>query len=288
MNREDIQQNPRAVIEQIFRDSMRSADNSMNLEVDEPSWESFLLGYAAGEDPLFIDFKRAVGEEHLTPAEIFNLTYPDNPASPEELTVLGWVLPQREATKKDNREQKSFPAERWCRSRKWGEIFNHGLRNNIPKILGDLGVDAVAPMASPHWKRFDNQGTFIFYSNWSERHACYAAGLGTFGLCDGLITAAGKAHRCGSLVARIRIEATPRPYTRHREYCSFFVDGSCGACISRCPVGAITEKGHDKTICCEYVSNVTRAHSREFFGIDIEGCGLCQTGVPCEGKIPKT
>jgi hypothetical protein len=43
----------------------------------------------------------------------------------------------------------------------------------------------------------------------------YAAGLGTFGLCDGLITARGKAMRTGSVVARLEIDASPRPYDDH-------------------------------------------------------------------------
>ena len=33
---------------------------------------------------------------------------------------------------------------------------------------------------------------YAYASTWSERHAAYAAGLGTFGLSDGLITAAGQ------------------------------------------------------------------------------------------------
>jgi len=35
-------------------------------------------------------------------------------------------------------------------------------------------------------------------SSWSERHAAYAAGLGTFSLNDALITPKGIAHRLGS------------------------------------------------------------------------------------------
>ena len=91
-----------------------------------------------------------------------------------------------------------------------------------------------------------NSERFSYASSWSERHAAHAAGLGTFGLCDGLITAKGKAMRVGSVVAKISIEPTPRPYADHRAYCLFFADGTCGKCIDRCPVRAITESGHDK------------------------------------------
>ena len=67
---------------------------------------------------------------------------------------------------------------------------------------------------------------YVFASLLSERHAAYAAGLGTFGLCDGLITPKGKAMRCGSVVARIQIAATPRPYEDHHAYCLFYAKGN--------------------------------------------------------------
>ena len=91
--------------------------------------------------------------------------------------------------------------------------------------------------------------------------------------------------RVGSVVARIAVPPTPRPYTDHRAYCSFFADGSCGECIGRCPVGAITQAGHDKLKCSAHVSS-TSAFVREHYGFEGYGCGLCQTGVPCESGIP--
>jgi len=76
-----------------------------------------------------------------------------------------------------------------------------------------------------------------FASAWSERHVAYASGLGTFGLCDGLITPKGKAMRCGSVAAQIQVPPTPRPYQDHHAYCLHFSQGSCGLCITRCPSG---------------------------------------------------
>ena len=139
-------------------------------------------------------------------------------------------------------------------------------------------------MLSPHFES-KKGGPFVFSSTWSERHAAYAAGLGTFGLCDGLITPLGKAIRVGSVVARISMPATPRPYTDHHTYCLFYSDGSCGECIDRCPAGAVSEQGHDKLRCREHL-NHTRPYVLEQYGFEGYGCGLCQTGVPCESKIP--
>ncbi len=150
--------------------------------------------------------------------------------------------------------------------------------------LKEAGYDSVAPMISPLWKGVKSE-KYGFASTWSERHAAYAAGLGTFGLSDALITPKGKAMRTGSLIIDAVITPTPRPYKDHNEYCLYLMDGTCGACIQRCPIGAISEKGHDKELCNKYV-NMTKQYVPKHYGFDGYGCGLCQTGVPCESQIP--
>ena len=130
-----------------------------------------------------------------------------------------------------------------------------------------------------------NSQRFGFASSWSERHAAHAAGLGTFGLCDGLITARGKALRAGSVVAKITMPITPRPYDDHHAYCLYFAEGTCGKCIDRCPVRAISIAGHDKQRCRKHLQ-ASRDYVTETFGFVGYGCGLCQVGVPCESGIP--
>jgi epoxyqueuosine reductase len=49
--------------------------------------------------------------------------------------------------------------------------------------LGEAGYPAVAPVLSPEWEWRESE-RHVFASNWSERHAAYASGLGTFGLCQ--------------------------------------------------------------------------------------------------------
>jgi epoxyqueuosine reductase QueG len=93
--------------------------------------------------------------------------------------------------------------------------------------------------------------------------------------------------RTGSVVAQISISPTPRPYTDHHEYCLFFTKGVCGKCISRCPVGAISEAGKDKELCSKHILPVTKDYVISNYAFDGYGCGLCQTKVPCESKIPK-
>jgi len=261
-----------------------SSYNTMRNETAEAAWDSALVGFASGADPIWQQYKEYVGAFHWTPWEVFNQHCPEEPAGPDELAVVSWVLPQREVVRKANRRSKKYPSEEWARIRVYGEEFNVALRRHVAKSLKQGGHAAIAPMLVSNWT-IVNSERFSYASSWSERHAAHAAGLGTFGLCDGLITAKGKAMRVGSVVAKISIEPTPRPYADHRAYCLFFTDGTCGKCIDRCPVRAITESGHDKMKCRQHLAR-SREYVKKTYKFEGYGCGLCQVGVPCEAGIP--
>jgi epoxyqueuosine reductase QueG len=243
------------------------------------------VGFSRGNDPLYDAYKDHVGPFYLTPWEIFAVTFRDLSVKPEELAVISWILPQTEATKADNRRENFYPSERWARARIFGEEVNKKLREHVVASMESEGYQVVAPSLTPQFSvRISPK--YGLASTWSERHAAYASGLGTFGLCDGLITPVGKAMRTASVVARIQVPPTPRPYRDHQEYCLFFTKGICGICIKRCPVGAITEAGKDKSTCRKHLFPVTKDYVTSEYGFDGYGCGLCQTKVPCESKIP--
>lgn len=262
-----------------------SPENTLQGPFDEKAFENPLVGFSRGDDPLYEDYKMHVSAYHWTPHEIFTQTFPGLDVKAAELSVISWVLPQTTATKKDNRKESTYPAERWARARIFGEEVNVKLRKHVVAKLQTAGYKAVAPMLSPHWE-WKKSDQFVYASTWSERHAAYASGLGTFGLCDGLITLRGKAMRTGSVVACIPLQPTDRPYTDHHEYCLFYSKGICGKCIDRCPAAALSEIGHDKIKCRQYLKPVTEDYVKTHYGFDGYGCGLCQTKVPCESKIP--
>jgi epoxyqueuosine reductase QueG len=201
------------------------------------------------------------------------------------LTVISWVLPATPHTRHDQAAEIKRPSARWVGVRHHGEHFNDALRRHVVDKLSDAGIQAVAPVLAPFWSK-SSQGPYAPCSNWSERHAAYAAGLGTFGLCDGLITPVGKAMRTGSVVARVSIAPSPRPYTDRHAYCLFYSHGTCGKCMARCPINAISETGHDKTKCRQYTHVTMNAFIRKTYGISTYACGLCQAGVPCADHIP--
>jgi epoxyqueuosine reductase len=273
-------------IERIIKDFIqKSPENTLQNKANDRAFDEPLVGFSSGNDPIYKTYQEVVGPFHWTPMQIFAHTFEEMTVTPEELTVISWILPQTSATKADNRKQSTYPAERWARARIFGEDVNEKLRKHVVAILQENGYPALAPVLSNQWER-KNSERYVFASTWSERHAAYAAGLGTFGLCDGLITPKGKAMRTGSVVARIKIKPTRRPYTDHHAYCLFYTQGICGKCISRCPVGALSQAGHDKIKCRNHIRPATADYVKAHYGFDGYGCGLCQTKVPCESKIP--
>ncbi|HMK51763.1 MAG TPA: epoxyqueuosine reductase [Thermodesulfobacteriota bacterium] len=248
-------------------------------------WETPLVGFASGEDPLFGRYKKIVGEFHFTPQEIFELTFGGRKPS-KDLSVISWVLPTSEDIRKSNRKETRYPSLLWAHARDFGEQFNVKLRDHLVSLLKKRGHKAVAPMNSPFWKRLRSPEVGIA-SNWSERHIAYACGLGAFGLSDGLITAKGKAMRLGSVVVDLRLKPSEKIYPHHKANCLYYFNKTCKTCASRCPAGAITEKGHDKDKCFEYTYSVVGETKKTEYGVTIAGCGLCQTKVPCEFEIPK-
>lgn len=248
-------------------------------------WDTPLVGFASGDDPLFKRYKQIIGRFHFTPQEIFDLTFGQS-KQPRRLSVISWVLPASEDIRKSNRKENKYPSLLWAHARDFGEQFNIKLRNHLSSLLKKEGYKAVAPMNSRHWKRLKS-ARVGWASNWSERHAAFACGLGAFGLSDGLITAKGKAIRVGSVVTDLPLKPSDKIYPHHQANCLYYFNNTCETCATRCPAGAITSKGHDKDKCFEYIRGSVLRDKCAEYGVKITGCGLCQTKVPCEFEIPK-
>lgn len=251
-----------------------------------PMFDTPLVGIADGYDPLFEQYKRIIGPFHLTPFEIVQaaLDNGDHAAHPDLAALRGicWVLPITRETRLSNRREVAEPSERWAHTRAYGQEFNHALRSQVVAWLQAEGYLAVEPTLSPLYVK--GAAGLEYTSPWSERHALYAAGLGTFSLNDGFITPRGIAMRCSSVITNLPLHVTPRPYANHLANCLFY-SGGCDACIRRCPAGAISPQGHDKVKCAAY-HETELAPLRERYGMRMIGCGHCQTGVPCEDCIP--
>lgn len=272
------------VEQEVHAFSRTSPANRLPGTDNRPIFNRPVVHFADGDDPIFTEYKTIIAPTHLTPREALARAFDKNPEDmPSHLSVVSWILPINATTRKSNREQTTIPSRFWSHTRWYGEKFNEALRQHVVEILTGMGYLAVAPMLQPYFKIERNQKGH--YSNWSERHIAYAAGLGTFSLSDGFITERGIAHRCGSVVTDLKLPPNPRTAATPYSNCLYYVDGSCKDCIRRCPAEAITENGHDKVKCSAYIRNEL-GYLLEEYNVGRYGCGLCQTNVPCEFKNP--
>jgi epoxyqueuosine reductase len=251
---------------------------------DEP-----LVGFVCGDDPVFEEYKSIIGPHHFTPEEIMAWQARLNGVEPPPaaaLTVVAFIMPLTRATKQENALQPEWVSERWAQTRLNGEIFSQVIVRELVTELMGRGILAVAPDVTPMFgkKRYPGAG---WASPWSHRHMAYAAGLGTFGMHDFLITEKGCAHRCGSFVVNLSLEPDRKRPDDIHAHCLQYQGRECLACAKRCPVNAITREGaHDKEACYRRVAS-SLPYCNKNYHLFIYGCGLCATGVPCESGIPR-
>jgi len=235
---------------------------------DEP-----LFGYASAEDPFFMEAKKPeiIGAHFMAPEEWL----------PGAKTVISVFLPITKRVREANRLDMTWPAYEWLHARIEGQAFQVKICRFVEDLLKKEDFAALTPMID---SRLSSRNPLIndkteqgFYTtNWSERHAAFAAGLGTFGLSKGLITRKGVAGRYLSVITSAPIEPTVRPYKDVYAYCS-----SCGACAANCPAKAISKKqGKLHFPCSTFLDTVKAKHAPYY------GCGKCQVKVPCEDKAP--
>lgn len=289
--KKQLQTNPAQFIKQQIKEYVRTSPaHRLSFMNDYIMWDEPLVKFADGDDSIFTEYKTIIAPTHLTPREaLANACNKNAEDLPARLSVISWILPIVEETRKTNRAETHVPSRLWSHTRWYGEKSNDALRQYLVELLTGLGYLAVAPMLQPYFKIDIDEKTGA-YSNWSERHMAYAAGHGTFSLSDGLITEHGIAHRCGNVVTNLVLPPSPRTAKNPYSNCLFYAGVSCNSCINRCPAGAITEKGHDKIKCQQYLRGI--GYSSEILkqGYDNDkstaGCGLCQTKVPCEFQNP--
>lgn len=248
-----------------------------------------LVGFVSGDDLIFEEYKSIIGKFHLTPKEAFKWHCDEQGINDSfgKLSVVAYILPISEETKRQNYENSKkvhgMPGERWANTRLYGEESNTNLQVYLIDELKKIGINAFSPYVEK--KLFEIKPVHengVWASNWSHRHMCFAAGLGSFGLSDGFISEKGIAHRCGSIIIEHELpsDASNRPEDPY-EYCN-----NCGDCIENCPVNAISfENRHDKTVCSSFVFS-TVPYINEHYKIDIYSCGFCQCNVSCSDGIP--
>ncbi len=249
-------------------------NNSVRLgDEDVPAMGEPLIGFASADDPLFELYKEpgVIGPDWLSPKEWM----------PEGKTVVALFFPFSDELRSRIRMIEEPASETmeagWKQVRKCAA----DVRNAFMDRLRDAGIGVCDPAADPRFKvtnfpvKHGDEDGLHFCPAWSQRHAAYAAGLGTFGIHRHLITERGCSGSAAAFIIDAEFEPTPRPYTEVYEYCIH-----CGACVRRCPAGAISDEYKRNLLKCRNEGGVLR----EAYGRS--ECAMCMFGVPCEGRNP--
>jgi hypothetical protein len=238
-------------------------------------FDSPVVAFASATDPLFEELKRpnVIGPNHMSPRQWL----------PNAKTVISYYYPLSEEIRASNR-QAGIPSIMWLAGKASAEVFVYNTNKALTQFFAGLNATSVIPDTDSRFKMVRNGNTLL--PSWSERHVGYVAGLGTFGLHKSLITEKGCAGRLGSLITTLELKPTTRPYRNKNAYCLFYLNGSCIACIDRCPGHAVTKTGNNQAAMCMKYSKETVVPAiapLPYKG----GCGKCLTSAPCEIGIPK-
>jgi epoxyqueuosine reductase QueG len=239
-------------LEQLIRETVAAAGSVT--EYRQP-----LVGFARADDPRFRTLREMVSPIHLMPEDLVRGAQ----------TVLSFFLPFAHWVVEANARDRETVAREWAVAC----VETNALIGRISaQLVDELGARGIAAAAEPATHNFDE---VTLHSPWSHKSVAVIAGLGSFGLHQMVITDAGCAGRFGSVVfaAEMPVRAAESP-----ERCLAFYDGSCVACVARCPASALdASRPLDKHCCHEHVHRIARAY--EDLGV-VNVCGKCAIG-PC-------
>ncbi|MDL2280532.1 4Fe-4S binding protein [Selenomonadales bacterium OttesenSCG-928-I06] len=233
-------------------------------------YEDPILNIGSAQDPFFNYLKSPQGihENFMLPTEWL----------PDAKSIISIFTPFTLRIKEANAKDLTKPADEWLMARIEGQIVQKALMDHLVEEIKKEGYNVIAPTNDSRFKVYDHTK-----SNWSERHAAYVCGLGTFSLSKGLITKKGIAGRLSSIITNLELPVDERPYSGLYDYCI-----NCGKCAINCPADAI-DKNKDMAEAKSHIPCMKFVNATQMFntGRSRYGCGKCQVAVPCRDRIPK-
>ncbi|MGE5604899.1 MAG: epoxyqueuosine reductase [Bacteroidota bacterium] len=216
-----------------------------------------LFGYASASDPVFLQFKTVVGEDHLLPSDLL----------PEAQTVFAFFLPFHKEIIEHNRVGK-------LATREWARVYI-----DTNRLISRIGSELQTTLVEKQIQLVSQAPTYDFdkaklIANWSHRHIAYACGLGTFGRNNLLITAKGCGGRLGTAVLDVPLKPSPRSQSVHN---CFQDTKGCSYCQKICPVQALSDSVFNRQNCYQQLL----INDQTYQDLELcDVCGKCATG-PC-------
>lgn len=240
-------------------------------------WTTPLVGFADADHSDFPMLRAIVHPKHEMPQDVL----------PNARIVIAYFIPFTEKVVRGN----SSPG---LASPEWAQVYeetNAMFKKLNEHLISLLEAEGYQGAVSKEASVFDREAIL---SRWSQRHIARIAGLGTFGLNNMLITEAGCCGRISTVVTNLDV-LPDEPLST--EYCLYKRDGSCGACVRRCPTGALTAEGFDRKTCFARCLENAKEHNQfgnsyaakageETEDSGSEVCGKCLINLPCSMKRP--
>ena len=246
-------------------------------ENTKTSWRDPIVGFANVQSDYIQKMQIFLGPEHELPEDILD----------DAKIVVAYFLPfTKELVKlsSDKKyEKQHVVAPEWALAYEETNTLIVIINRDLIEFLSQKGYKAAFSIQS---MTFDKEKLI---SHWSQRHFAYAAGLGTFGINNMLITKVGCCGRYSTVITNLDVEAD-QPV--EGEYCLYKKKGTCGICMKHCPAGALTPDGYDRNACygickenavvyTDFGSSYMDETGENANSVGSEVCGKCVTGSPC-------
>jgi epoxyqueuosine reductase QueG len=252
-------------MEEKIKSLIESYVNAYNKREDiQSQWQKPIIKFASAKDQDFKQLKVSVDQSHLMPEDLLD----------HAKSVITYFLPFEKTIADSNKYGKNS-------SREWSIAYietNQLISDLNQQIIRFLEKEGYQGTLIPATHNFDEE---TLMSQWSHRHVAEIAGLGTFGLNNMLITAAGCCGRIGSLVSTIKLQPSEKI---NENYCLYKHNGSCGICVNNCKFDALSYDGFNRKGCYE-ICLINDAYHSDLGVTDV--CGKCCVDLPCSFVNPK-
>lgn len=205
-------------------------------------WGEPLVGFADAKHPLIAGLPWVISKSHQLPEDVLA----------GASVIVAYFIPFTRELNKTNQLSRDIASREWALAYEETNAMFLKLNDHLIALLTEKGVRAAV---SPETRTFDKEKLI---SNWSHRHIARAAGLGTFGLNNMLITKLGCCGRYHSLVTDLDVEPDS---PLGEEYCLYKKNGSCGICVKRCPAEALSPEGYDRKKCYAVLQKNAAIHT---------------------------
>lgn len=238
-----------------------------------------IVGFADAGCAEIQALRSVIGPNHVLPQDVI----------PDASVIISYYVPFTRALATTNGLADGRPTG--TASPEWAAAYEElnalfgRLNAHLIDVISGIGFKGAVPDAA---STFDKTALI---SNWSQRHIAYAAGLGTFGINNMLITRNGCCGRFNSVVTNIDKALLPPDSPMSEGMCLYKRNpGVCGICAKNCPSGALTvagtDVGYSRRTCYDLCLENAAVYPVEngSYGGEASGsevCGKCITQSPC-------